>query len=536
MKRALEDNTVSVLQKAIRYLQIPVTNSTIKESLKSHPDYPTLKSVCDVLNDWKVDNFPLKYQPEELKDVAPPYIVHLKTGGGQIAFVTKIEDEIITYYDSFRNRRQVKHKEFYDNCSGAIILLNPDERSSEPEYRKKRQDEIIKHAVLPVIISTFIIFAVVSVLSAFNQNNFYPDKTWIVLLITKITGTLLSLLLVLHEFDIRNSLTDKLCHLNKSTDCNTILNDTASRIFGWFGWADAGSIYFISSLLVLLQCFKVPDLSLLAIISGLAMPYPMFSVYYQGFVLKKWCPLCLGVQMVLVAEFILLLPQFSDMHFSFNGISIFILTFLTTGIIYSLTIMYLREMMSNEVHKYKYLSLKKNPLVLTALLFNQKYYDIPVTDTSLIFGSKDSPLKITAFLSLNCSHCARAFNKIKDFLKSEVKIGINVVLVTSDKEILNTLYYLNKNKKENEAVDLLDRWYSTDLYSRQSFSENYCIPDITDIYNGVRNDNIKLFKECNVIGTPTLFINGYMLPNQYDIDDFKYFSEIIIREQTVVFK
>lgn len=155
MKKVIEDNTVSVLHKAICYLNIHVTKSSIIESLKSHPDYPTFKSICDVLNDWKVDHYPLRFQPEELKEVAPPYIVHFKAGGGQIAFVTEIKNEKVTYYDSLKNRIQVGYKEFSDYCSGAIILLNPDEKSTESEYVKKRQDELIKHAVLPVIIITF---------------------------------------------------------------------------------------------------------------------------------------------------------------------------------------------------------------------------------------------------------------------------------------------------------------------------------------------------------------------------------------------
>lgn len=39
-------------------------------------------------------------------------------------------------------------------------------------------------------------------------------------------------------------------------------------------------------------------------------------------------------------------------------------------------------------------------------------------------------------------------------------------------------------------------------------------------------ENQRLLKEYKVINTPTFFINEYELPDQYDICDFKYFSEI----------
>lgn len=52
-----------------------------------------------------------------------------------------------------------------------------------------------------------------------------------------------------------------------------------------------------------------------------------------------------------------------------------------------------------------------------------------------------------------------------------------------------------------------------------------------DISNEVSNEKSKLFNACNVIGTPTFFVNGYLLPNQYDISDLKYFSEVFARKE-----
>ena len=534
MKRTKEDNTVSVIQRAVRQFQIPVTKNSVMEALKSHSYYPSFKSICDTLKDWKVEHYPLKYKPEEIKELAAPYIAHFSDGGGQLAFVSKIRNDKVTYYESYNLKRETELKEFTERCSGAVILLNPDERSGEKNYRKKRQDEIISKSALPVTISTLLFFISTMVINSFRTGEVLFQLMPGFLLLTKLTGIVLSVLLILHEFEVRLSFTEKLCHLNKATNCNTVLNDKASKIFGWFGWADAGFVYFTGCLLFLFQGSGADDYSLMAILSALSLPYPVFSVYYQGFVLKKWCPMCLGVQLILIIEFILLLPQFSNLNFSFTSLSGLILTFLVTGIIYTLVIMYIREKMSNEIHYYKYLGFKKNPDVLRTLLLNQKPYNIPLTEASLVFGEKDASLIITAFLSLNCSHCARAFEKIKDILKSEIKTEINIVLITSDTKILNTLYHLNRLSKGNEALAILEQWYNTDPYSRNMISENLCIPDVNDVSKEVSNENYKLYKACNVIGTPTFFVNGYLLPNQYDIDDIKYFSEVFTRKEVVV--
>jgi uncharacterized membrane protein len=534
MKRTREDNTVSVIQRAVKHFKIQVTRSSVKEALKSHTYYPSFKSICDTFNDWNVENYPLKYQPEEMKELIAPYIVHFNGGGGQLAFVSKIINDRVTYYDSYNSKRETDFKEFTEICSGAVILLNPDEKSGEKSYRKKWQDELISNSIFPISILSVLLFIILTVINTFVKGSVLIDTTKVVLLMTKTAGITLSVLLVLHEFDVRLSLTEKLCHLNKATNCNTVLNDKASRIFGWFGWADVGFVYFTACLLFLLQASASVDYSLLAILSALSLPYTVFSIYYQGFVLKKWCPMCLSVQLMLITEFILFLPKFSNLNFSFNSFSNLILTLLITVIIYTLVIMYFREKMSNEMHYFKYLSFKKNTNILGILLFKQKHYEIPVSDCSLVFGKRDSSIRITAFLSLQCSHCARAFEKIKDILKSDVDVSINIILITLDTKILNTLYYYNRLRMDDEALSLLDQWYSMDSYSMNKVSETLCINEVDDIFKEVSNGNIDLYKSCNVIGTPTFFVNGYILPNQYEIDDIKYFTEVFSRKEEVI--
>lgn len=88
MKRAREDNTVGIIQRAVKHHGLHVTGSTVKQALKSHPDYPSFKSICDTLDEWNIDNYPLRYEINELEDLQPPYIVHFDQGGGMIGFVS----------------------------------------------------------------------------------------------------------------------------------------------------------------------------------------------------------------------------------------------------------------------------------------------------------------------------------------------------------------------------------------------------------------------------------------------------------------
>jgi len=264
----------------------------------------------------------------------------------------------------------------------------------------------------------------------------------------------------------------------------------------------------------------------MAILAALSVPYPIFSIYYQGFVLKKWCPLCLGVQVILIAEFILLLPQLSQLTFSFDTVTRLVLSLLVITIVYTLFILFRKEQMSGEVHYYKYLGFKKNPEILKMLLINQPHFEIRLLESSLIFGNRDATIMISAFLSLHCSHCARAFEKIRDMLNENEDILINLLLVTSDNKMLATLYNNNRQCKEAESIKLLEQWFNADPYSRTKITEGLCIPEDSDLSREVNEESTRLFKEYNVLGTPTFFINGYKLPGQYEIDDLRYFREI----------
>ena len=106
MKKAREDNTVSVIQRAIRHYGIRVTGNSVRDTLKSHSYYPTFISICDALNEWKIEHYPLKYSQDEIKDLKSPYITHFNSGGGQIAFVTGYENGSVVLYDSYLNEEK----------------------------------------------------------------------------------------------------------------------------------------------------------------------------------------------------------------------------------------------------------------------------------------------------------------------------------------------------------------------------------------------------------------------------------------------
>lgn len=287
-----EENVVFVLQKAISHFKIKVTATTIKEFLLAHPYYPSLKSVCDALNKWKVENYALNLELDEIKDLEMPFIAHFKISGGQLAFVEKNENDNVSYFISGNKEIIETFENFAEKLSGAVVVMEAGESSGEKGYRQNRQNEILNKGLLPFGIITLAIFAIFNLISGIDSGNtsFYTGFRFWGLLSTNILGLTASVFLVLHELKISIPISDKICGFSSKTDCDTVLSSNASGIFAWINWADVGLIYFTGTIIYLLGINDSSSLGILALTSILALPYPVFSIHYQAFKVKKMVP------------------------------------------------------------------------------------------------------------------------------------------------------------------------------------------------------------------------------------------------------
>lgn len=56
MNHLLKENIPVVTYERLKFNKVPVTKSYLHERLQSHPDYPGLVSVSDMLKEYKVEN------------------------------------------------------------------------------------------------------------------------------------------------------------------------------------------------------------------------------------------------------------------------------------------------------------------------------------------------------------------------------------------------------------------------------------------------------------------------------------------------
>ena len=524
-----EENAVFVLQKAIKHFKIKVTETSVKELLLAHPHYPSLKSVCDALNKWKIENYPLNLELDEIRALEMPFIAHLKISGGKFVFVEGIKNNQVTFCASEGKAINEDFEKFSEKLSGAVVVMVASENSGEREYWQIHQNEILNKSLLPLgIISLFVlvIFNMISGTASFSSIGFI---FW-GLVTTKILGLTASIFLVLHELKVHTTLADKICGFSSKTDCDTVLSSNASKLFGWVNWADAGIIFFSGSLIFLLGASGNNSLWILAIISVLSLPYPVFSIYYQSVKLKKWCPFCLIVQVVLIAEFFLLLTAFKSIQFSsIDLLQLFVSFSIPAAIWFTFKAYYNKSGEQSKEH-YSFLQFKRNPEIFLHLLQSKGYTEFHENENSLVLGNPNAKLTVTAFLSLYCNPCAGAFNKLKKLLDDCPEVKVNAIFSVYDdeesKKLINTLYSTYYKKGAEPTIDLLYKWYSMPKQTSKSIHENGLQENYV-VAKQVGEENKSLFEKYKVPGTPTIFINGYKFPNQYEYGDIEFYIDEI---------
>ncbi|TKG87815.1 hypothetical protein EYV94_27895 [Puteibacter caeruleilacunae] len=529
------DNTIFAIQKALKELKLKVSNKTIKDYLLGHPEYPTIKSVCDGLSRWKIEHYPLRLELNEIEELEIPFIAHSNNSGGLLMFVQQIRNSKVEYYDVNNKKRKESFKDFSQRLSGAVIVIEPEQKIKDSNYLKERQEELIDRGLLPILIASLVCVAAYMFTSVAGKSVYSGNYQLWLLLATKSLGIVASLFLVLHEMKVHTKLSDRLCGFNSKTDCDSVLKSTASRMFGWINWADIGIIYFSGTLIFLLGAQPINSLTTMASISVLTLPYSVYSIYYQAFKVKKYCPFCLVVQLLLIVEFVILLPDLIVAVFSVAEFVRFVVSMVMPAIGWILYKGYHDHKNALEIEHDANIRFKGNADIFEYLLTSEGKQEIEVTNQSLVLGNSKAPVTISAFLSLYCNPCATAFKELYTLLRSCMDVKMNAIFtVYNDKEsqeVIDHIYMLyQENDGATKVLEFLEKWYSADVVGKKKLMSSVNVPERFHIASELKLVNGELFKNNKIEGTPTVFVNGYKLPQQYQYSDIDRYVGILKRQ------
>lgn len=486
-----------------------------------HPNKYNLLGLSDLLTVYGVDNnaFILDNK-EDISKIPLPFIAY---AGGDLVTVDIINKEQIGYLWNGKHIT-VAMSDFFKIWSGIVLVALPNLMSGEPDYQQHKKEEnlrIIQNGIIGgIVITIFIITCFFTGL--------YHEPRLLGLLFFNIIGTYISYLLILKYLQIGRIYSDKICSFFKQTDCNNLLESDAASLFRIVSWSEIGFSYFISNIIIMLL---FPNLNnWLAIINICALPYSFWSIWYQKYKFKQWCPLCLIVQIILWILFFVNLSSGLVRIPDWDFFSLFVI-----GCIYFLSLLSISKLKPLFVYKKRITdlmqqinSLKANKKIFTLLLENQPKYNVSYNDSQILLGNSNANVCITILTNPHCNPCAKIHKEVNKLLKHNKHIQVQYIFSSFSPELdVSALYliavYLRKNKKECERI--YNEWFSVGKFNKEVFFKKNFV-DIDDIVINEFNRH-KMWKQMmRFHATPTILINGYKLPSNYHVEDLRYFTNL----------
>lgn len=534
-----KDNALAITQALVKALHARITLTTLKNRLENHPDYPSMLAVSDVLQSNNIENYVVNLTPSELQEVPMPCIAPLITEGGIFALVNSVKDNIVEWWHYEKGIQRDSIDLFVSKWQGVVLLAQASESLEEENYRIYRKQEIIKligNISLGIGVLGSIILGIILSL----QVNFYSDFLPF-LLIMKFLGICVSILLLWYLLDKKNLFLKSICQINKTTNCNSILNSKAASIGNIVSWSEIGFFYFGGSFLALIVGASSKELfSIVAIVNLSALPYTIYSVYYQAIIAKKWCLLCLSVQLLLWIEFalfyggnLLFFPQAIDINNVLKLVFCFIFPVVSWYILKPILTLALQTDVLTKTLK----TFQNNLTIFKQLLSDQRAVNAPSDNLKVIeYGNPDAPNVIIVVTNPYCEACSKKhliIKKIVDENKGSVK-SQTIFFGTNDPEdirgeVIRHFYSLEENKRH----EALDSWFAQEERSYDIWRLTHPV-NIDEGSFQIVKSHFQWCMRAKIKQTPTIFINNHLLPDVYKIEDFSRIASYFFADTNTV--
>lgn len=517
----------NILSTLLRLLNVKHTNTFTATYFNEHPHRNSIYGLSRMISYYGIENEGLKVKNKDiLPEMDTPFVAHVRD---DFAIVEQVGDQTVSFIDKGKNEI-MDIETFKKNWSGVVLLMEPDEKSIEPNYAENRKKELlvwVKYMMLTVALGLL--------LGALTYRNI-TLFTWgfVSSLLINLTGLYVSFLLLLKQTKTHSSQADRLCSLlGEQSDCSHILDSDAAKFLG-FSWSEIGLGYFFTNALIIIA---LPSLYIyVAMLNVFTLPYTLWSVWYQKYRAKQWCPLCLVVQCLL---WVLFSNHLLLGYLEFTSVNI--LHLLIVGSLYISTVVLINLFTSiwikskeREKLRYELNNLKSNEEIFNSLMKTRDRYNTGATVCSSIFlGELEAKNTLTIVSNPHCNPCAKLHERISELLKDE-NLGFRIqYILTSFGERGDKVNQLIISKYfEMNPLNFayfLDEWYKHGRHNEENFIKKYMYMESPESIGEFRKQ--KDWVQVNKINaTPTILYNGIKLPQEiYKIEDVYLFTHMSLK-------
>lgn len=502
----------NILTVILSELSIRYTRKYANELYSKTPDRNNFYGLAYMLSLYGVETKGYYIECKCISTINPLFVAQTDVG---FILVYDIQGENVLYYNEKGTRHRITIEAFLNSWTGNALAIVNKSAAEEPDFlvhKRNEWKERVKQSVL------YLSFAIL--LSGMLISNFFIWTKFMLVYAAFVSlGLVVSTRLLKQQLYSINSNDNKLCGLFAKGNCGTITHSSASKAFFNISWSEIGYGYFLSTLLLLVV---FPEYYfLLGIINFVALPYTVWSLWYQKVVVKKWCPMCIIVQIIIWGMFVILC--FSDISFlTVYPNHLLIVAFYCIMI---LSVHYYVMEKDNKNHKedeaISYRSILCRKDIFTHVLDNQPYVKVTEYDSNICVGSNMAQTYITIIINPFCEPCANAHMILQRILRNKTDIHVRYILVSNNKmRNAAALYLIDSYFRLGEAA--IDEWFKMSNNDRRQLIELIEFMHIDEKTEKELRCHQAFFERNIVKRTPIVLVNGHMVPATYSIEDLAY--------------
>ena len=505
----------------LKKIIVPHTRSYIARLYNETFDHNNLYGFSKMLEIYNVDYLCLSANEETLLELEMPVVTSI---GTDVIIIDRIDipNRCIYFTDINLKNRSINMDDFLKIWNPIVLAVEPDpEKSGEPSYTNNRNIEWGNRIMYGFFVVLVIVLAIL-----------YVDSKHLIFrlisVIANLLGAFFSVQLILKELNIKVKLTDKICSLLEKNTCKDVINYKESFFLQWLDLGAVGVSYFLFNVIILLFC---PDFQLYFLFSFLSIFFTFWSIGFQKFKIKKWCTLCLLVQLVLWIIFIINLLYIYNHSFRIvydHNMLLFCDIGLALFLIANLVITHFHNRIDYHHLKKENNYFKSNRDIIQTIFRGEKR---DLINSSLTIGENDAPVKIAFFLSLHCGYCKEINNTVFRFFENrDIHINISYLfhIHPGEDEIIGIfIHYARQHPNSISIVKMIKDWYM--LENKERFLEKYKEYNVT---NQEVSEEIALYKswaiQKQLNKTPYIYVNQRFLTPQISLEDIFIYHDLFI--------
>ncbi|MDC1162282.1 vitamin K epoxide reductase family protein [Tenacibaculum sp.] len=527
----MKDTLINIVQKLLKKNQIYFDKEELSFQIKSHPSYPSLHAITGVLDHFNIENIAaqIPINSQTIKQLPHYFIAQISNKKEEdLVGVEKRKNSTYIIFNSENKVEKISEETFLKKFTGVILVVEKQEKTSSISNSKN----LVEYFVLGLFSLSIVYFM-------FNTTSSIYHVSYLLL---SLIGAIISLAITKQELGLQTSIGNAFCNnSNNQKDCDAVLTSKGAEIIKGYKLSDISLLYF--SILTINTFIQITNPTLSFLISLLAIPMTIYSLYYQYKIIKKWCSLCLSIIGVLwLQATIPVITKGFISEFILNDVIIF--TLISTGslLIFNYLKPLFTEVDSLRKDKIEGVKFKKNFTLFEAMLSKSPLLDTSINNSKeIIFGNLKANLEIVIVTNPFCGHCKPVHKQINQILQKysgKVKVIIRFNINTkkgnnNDVIITSKLLEINKEKGEKECLSAMGEIYeegNIQLWLKKWGN----VENIEHQIMELKKESIWCRKnEINF--TPEILINGYSFPKEYNTADLLFFIEDLDEKYNQVF-